>query len=1398
VPGSTSLSNLSAPGFRVALSRRLLLRALSALLVLCPLSLHAQKPLLPVFHFNKLPLEIYKFRVTSQAVRDPMGFVWYGCGAGLMRYDGYSFKIYGNNSADPFALPSNSIRSLLVDTKGRLWIGTGDKGLFLYDFARDRFIKLIPDREDTTHYALVSVNSLIEDRSGNIWVAMFPMPFSVIRVKLPAQVGPDDLDTLARRLQFTAFHVDSIQNELTALCERTDGKIVVGSRRGILIIDPEAGTVSRPQFPDHVFRLLDTAVVNCVLERPDRTTWVGTATQGVFRLDWDIRNVVNYRHHSGDSLTIKNDEIWALAEDRGGNLWIGTQVDLVLFSTVTGMRLPYLTIDPPPLIGEYVAFSFDRTGTFWVGSMWTLYRLSPRSRLFPNVGFVESGIWETGERTVPRSSTFHTIRRTSGGDIWGVYAGKLVKINLIALTVEKVSDLFEVTNRMHRPGGPKTSIIDKKGNFWYAAFDDGLFGINPTTGAVSNFKYESGLSNHNSIISVAEGSGDSLWIGAGDQGVFRFDPASGKFVHTDFNYGSSVMRARDGKIWITGLDGLYILDPGTGVADRFVNIPSDPHSLTQTSTMSTYEDAMGRIWVEAGSTVHLWNPSTRSFTRFQNPAFEEEWAVPLCADDKRRLWIVHNRGISILDPSNGKYINIGYDDGLPLGISGIENLGDGRMLLSGAAGLSVVFADSMKPDRTPPTLALTRMTINDEPVVPPLLKEGAASLRLSYRQDVLEFEFASFDYDGRGPVEYRYQLEGLEKDWVKPADRRYVRYTGVPPGDYVFKVRASSAWDRWPDQDIRVAVSIAPPWWKATWAYGGYLVLMTALLYAGYRIRMRQVHLQQEVKLEHFQREHLAEVDRLKSQFFANISHEFRTPLTLILGPMGKLQSKVPDEESRRTLDMMKRNAHRLLRLINQLLDLSKLEAGAMKLRASRMDIVPLTKGIACSFESSAGMGGIDLQVIAEQEEIEVYVDKDKFEKILTNVLSNAFKFTKEGGAVTVTLSPLPPLPNRERGSEGVRVSVADTGIGIPPEQLEKVFDRFYQVDASQTREYEGSGLGLALVKELVELHHGTIQVQSEVGRGTTFTVLLPIGRSHLKDEEIVDGGVSEEAALHEGEVAAADYVSGKVREEVEPEHVGDEKPIVLVVEDNADVRAYIREYLVAEYHVTEAKDGAEGIEKAQEAIPDLVISDVMMPKKDGYEVCRTLKRDERTSHIPVILLTAKAAGENKIEGLETGADDYLIKPFDPKELLTRVRNLLELRRRLRERFSASIPLKPGEIAATSMDDAFLIKAMAAVEKNIGDEHFHVLELGAAVGMSRVQLHRKLIALTNQGPGEFIRYLRLHRGMDLLLKDAGTVAEIAYSVGFSDPSAFSKSFHKQFGIAPTEVKRSPAKPVSEK
>jgi DNA-binding response OmpR family regulator/nitrogen-specific signal transduction histidine kinase len=560
---------------------------------------------------------------------------------------------------------------------------------------------------------------------------------------------------------------------------------------------------------------------------------------------------------------------------------------------------------------------------------------------------------------------------------------------------------------------------------------------------------------------------------------------------------------------------------------------------------------------------------------------------------------------------------------------------------------------------------------------------------------------------------------------------------------------------------------------------------MIMLVAAAYQVRIRQLRLKQQIEMEHFQVERVAEVDRLKSRFFANISHEFRTPLTLILGPAEQALASTQEPSTRQKLHLIKNNTERLHSLVNQLLDLSRLESGTMKLQVSSNDIVEFLRRTVMSFESWAERKRINLDFHSERDTLAGYFDREKLEKIVNNLMSNALKFTVEGGRVNAQLTLLSLLSSKRARSEAgemLRIAISDTGPGIAPEHLPYIFDRFYRVD--ETHRTEGTGIGLALTKELVELHHGSIAVESTQDKGSVFTVTLPIQRSAYAPDEITESasriddhkyGESEGPSGEPGPVPGATPAGGK--------------PIVLVVEDNADLRAYIREYLLTEYAVCEAGHGKEGYVRALDLVPDLVISDVMMPEMDGMELCRALKKDLRTSHVPVILLTARAGTDSKIEGLEVGADDYVTKPFDSKELLARVRNLIEQRRQLKARFSAGVVLKPGEVAVSSLDDALLKRVMTAIEERMSDESLDAEAIAREVALSRRHLDRKLIGLTNLSTAEVIRYLRLQRARELLEKNAATVAEIAFQVGFGDPSYFSSCFHERFGILPSEARR---------
>jgi len=685
---------------------------------------------------------------------------------------------------------------------------------------------------------------------------------------------------------------------------------------------------------------------------------------------------------------------------------------------------------------------------------------------------------------------------------------------------------------------------------------------------------------------------------------------------------------------------------------------------------------------------------------------------------------------------------------------------------------------------------------------------------IDYKDRNLHFEFSAPFYEAENETQYQCILEGYDSNWPAWNKETGKNYTNLDDGAYTFRVRAKNVYETL-SQEATFQFKVLPPWYKTWWAYLIYIFLAFLGVYfivkrRSWKLVREKQKLEQvirertkEINEKNFQLEEqsekLKEMDQIKSRFFANISHEFRTPLTLIMGPIEQRLSLCRDKQQEKELQMMLRNSQRLLRLINQLLDLSKLDSGKMKLQAARQNIIPFLKGLVGSFESLVVQKPLDLTFQTEEENIFLYYDTEKLEKVICNLVSNAVKFTPPQGKITVSARKYNADDENYPGGY-LEILFRDTGTGIPENQLPYIFDRFYQADGSSAHEHQqkGTGIGLALVKELVTLHHGHISVHSSEGKGAEFIIQLPLGKAHLKPEEIFEKveafeDVEPEALVYQSEqkkpleVPTGDMIENDENrvEKSEADEVGEEeKNVILVVDDSADVRFFIKSSLEPLYTIVEAADGREGIDKAKTVIPDLIVSDVMMPNVDGFELCRELKTDIKTSHIPVILLTAKAAEESIIEGLETGADDYITKPFNTKILLTRIKNLIDLRCQLQEKIQREMMLQPTEIAVSSMDKGFMKELKKSLEKNMSDEEFGVDELAKGLYVSRTTLNRKLRALTGESTNQFIQSYRLKRAAQLLKTNYGNVTEVAFEVGFSNSAYFTKCFKEKFHRLP--------------
>jgi signal transduction histidine kinase/ligand-binding sensor domain-containing protein/DNA-binding response OmpR family regulator len=1322
---------------------------------------------------------------------DAQGYLWIGTMDGLNRFDGHTFTVYRNSPDDSTSISGNVISWLLQDRSRAIWVGTYSNGLNLFDRDQNKFIRCQFDPTDSMHLYDVqdmTIPAMYEDRNGRIWAWMFGSMTKIVR----RSYSEDQF--VIRYVQYP-HRPDSlsVSTSTAPAYYREDSSssfLITERNQRLTRFDLEEGKYSYTEHDSLVPDVLRGKTLTNVFEDRSGLLWCATP-EGVFQYEKQNGHLLHFRNDSTSPLLSATIGSY---EDRRGTVWMITEgAGINQYDRGRGcfIRHRYDKNDPNSFRGMLVRpfFAEDSAGNLWIPT-WDggvgLAKFALRARQFKH--FLSNS--NPGE-----SQQANALLEDHRGSLW-------VNGGVLSYGFNE-----RVASRSARLKRAAISMCeDSSGFLWIGTEGDGLHRLDPKTGRVTSYHRIFGSSDpdgSDQLHSIALDPTGILWLGTSGGGIDKFDlktmryvknydhnPADPKSISN--NRAMVLHRDHEGVIWVgTEGGGLNRFDPMKEAFSSWRHNPRDSASISGDIVYAIGEDDNNSLWIGTNNGVCRFDKRAGTFKRYYRGSGELSNLVLSIVIDRRGVpWIGYrDNGLARLDPTTGNLKTFTVKDGLPANRfnwnSQSYRRANGEIVMGTDNGILVFHPDSISENTYVPHIVINSFTVFDKAIPFQKAMRHDEPVVLPYDQNFFSFTFASLDLSDPSRNQHACKLEGLEEQWTFLGARRDVRYTNLSPGEYVFRVKGSNSDGVWNEQGTSLKIVIMPPWWKTTWAYVGYGLALVGMLYSIRRSEKNRERLKHQAELAHTRAQSLQELDRLKSRFFANISHELRTPLTLIEGPATQILTGDGKVDPKENAGIIVRNTQRLLTLVGQLLDLSKLESGQSGLRVRRVNIVEVTKGIAASFESMAARKGIRLSLELGEEPIIGSFDRDAIEKIITNLLSNAFKFTAEGGEVTVALEKHSVGP-RESEIMECSIRVSDTGIGILPEHLDKIFDRFYQIDASTTREQEGTGIGLSLTKELVELHHGRIVVGSEVGRGTSFTVLLPVVNDDQATEEIV----SEEISERGGHAPAFFEQPDKGRSIDQAELYSDiDLPVILIVEDNADMRQYIRRSVGDFYRVIEAKDGEEGMARATGTIPDLIISDVMMPKIEGFELCRRLKTDERTSHVPIILLTAKAGMEHKVAGLATGADDYLVKPFDSKELLARVKNLIEVRRRLREKFEKQKVLKPGEVAVTSMDDAFLHKAMAVVQERMGDEDFSVEQFSNGMNMSRVQLHRKLKALLNQPAGEFVRYMRLHRGMSLLQQNAGTIAEVAYMVGFGSPAYFTKCFHEQFGFPPGDVRK---------
>ena len=1345
-------------------------------------------------------------------LQDSRGFMWFGTEYGLNKYDGYKFITYKPDIQNPDRIGNNFIWSILEDYNGNIWIGTYGNGLYKFDYEQEIFTNYKNETDDPYSLSNNYVSSIcqIPSDSGKIlWVGTRWGGLNIFDLKTKKFYN--------RQTNHWNFS-DINTNYIYTMFVDREGLLWIGtSASGLIQYDLKTESfISYTQNPKDK-QSLSNNNVRSIFQDKSGELWIGTYN-GLNRFDRNQKKFYHYISKPHDKNSLSDNSVISIIQDKSDKLWIGTFNGLNIFYPETGKFIRIHSDDTREngLSNDFITTIYqDISGTLWFGTLGGgIDKYTPITNRFKKYRIGSNNYAKTNKNSV--RSIQEDI--TDENVLWiGTDGAGLVKYNrsngAYLHYFYKNTPIFvrSIYQNLHIPN-----------SIWIATWGQGLIKIDKTYDYIYKQIYQSQypykiVPDHISIIHEIK---DGIALLGTSRGLYQFDIRKEEYLYysddpdnpNDIGHKNvkSIFKDKSGCLWIgTYGEGLYRLKLKSDLNRKdmnrnswefvhFENDPNDYNSISSNKIMSIYEAENNIIWIgtQGGGLNKLAciesddiDQSTAKFIHFQEKdGLPSDIIVGILEDEHGNLWLSTNNGISKFDPVQESFRNFDIEDGLQGNefnrFSCFKDK-NGNMYFGGTNGYNVFQPDSIDENPVIPSIVITDFKIFNKAITPetnsPLKKSISETkeIILTHLQSVFSFEFAALEYTNSGKNKYAYKMEGVDPDWVyTDASRRFATYTQLDPGEYIFKVKGSNNDGIWNEEGTSIHIIIIPPWWQTVWAYAFYALFILSMVYGTWRFQINRFKLKRQLELEHQQAQKLEEIDKIKSHFFTNVSHEFRTPLTLIKGPSKLILENTTEEQTEENAKLIFRNSEKLSKLVNQLLDISKIEAGATQLKASGINIVILLKELCCSFAAYAETKKIKLNFNSTEQTIIVYLDIDKFEKIINNILSNALKYTAEHGEITVSVN---------ESENFVNIKITDTGIGIPEDMLPYIFDRFYQAGQNQNHDAQGSGIGLALTKELVKLHSGNIVVDSKEGEGTTFTISFPLGKKHLQPDQIIDIAVIIDKSDSELTFDESKSTEPK-KQSIEIENIlhENERPLILIVEDNEDVRQYIKNYLKDYFQIVEAIDGEDGFKKSIEHLPEIIVSDVMMPNMDGFQLTDKLKNDQRTSHIPVILLTAKAASQDKMEGYEYGADDYIMKPFDVQELTVRIKNLTDQRKRLRQHFQkeALFSLENKEIP--SVDKIFLDRAINVINRHLSDASFGVDLFASELAINRVTLYKKTMCLVGEPPGELIKRIRLTNAANLLKNKTGNISEIALEVGFTNPAYFSECFKKQFGTVPSK------------
>ena len=1326
----------------------------------------------------------------STIIKDNDGMLWLGSsGDGVFKYNSLDFKTYKKEAINKVnSLNSSFIHTLLKDKHNNIWAGT-QEGINKYDRDLDKFNSIsFIESDQEVKFATHTINELNDS----------------ILIVGTHQNGLLKLNKNNYKFKRIIYKSKNSVSSLliNSIVKTTDGEFFVGTNQGLMTYDPFNDVLQPTKFDlSNKYEIINSSIESVLIDN-NKSIWLGTSSKGLIKIS--KKNDI----HTIENLIITKKRVLSLSTKLNGSILCGTEND----------GLFEIDIDN----NKVVNYKFDKNIPNGIksNSIWSIYT-DNKNRIW--LGYYNNGIDVYNENY----NKFKSISSISGysnslssSSVTGII--KDHKDRLWLSTTESGVDVYNAktggfTNLINKKNNiangldnlETTSIYkDSRGNIFIGTWESGFYVLPKNSKKFKNIKKSNSKLNSDKVMSFAEDSKGNIWIGTFFSGLHSYNIYNNKVTHynksefAEHNINTSNIRRvlvdKKDNIWIGTRAGLYRINKNgnknfniTPFNDRFKTILGE--DINSTIVFSLFEDDQNNIWI--GSLdygLFKYNYNNDNIIWYNNDnGFIHESISSIIQDKNGDIWISGNKGLTKFNPNENLFTNFNKDDGLSSNKFNYNSVFKDADLLyfGGLNGVNYFNPDNIQYNEELPQVYLKDLKLANELVSTdesnsPLEKSLSMTdkLTLNHNQSFFSIEYVGVNYTRSENNQYAYLLEGFDEKWNYVGSKTNATFTNVPAGNYNFKVKASNNDGLWNETPTELNIEILPAWWNSNLAWFIYLLTLIIISYISYRVFIERIRERRTLKFEREEHKQLEALNSKKIQFFTNISHEFRTPLTLILNPLNDIikgDFNNLSEATKNKLEIIHKNSNRLSRLINELMDFRKLQFNKMAVNASKIDLIPFIEEVSSHFEEEANEKNIILSVDYSEKPINVWGDPSMLEKIIFNLLSNAFKVTPTNGMVSIYINKKNtkvnfPIVDSDKLLESIEIIIEDTGAGIKKENINKIFDRFYQVTEFDKQYYGGTGIGLEVVRNFIELHKGKIEVSSKLNIGTQFKIQLPRGNSHLKiinNKERVKLNINDNLLT---KLTAIESSNNKSK---------DKK--ILIIDDNSELRTYLKNELTINYNILLAENGKIGFDLANKHIPDIIITDVMMPVMDGIELCKMIKNDLRTSHIPIMMITAKGMEIDKIKGIDSGADVYLQKPFNMNVLKSHLKQLISTRKILFKKYLSGIDFSEN---TTSLDQEFILNVLNYINKNISDNNLNVENLADELLLSRSKLYRKIKALTGLTANEFIRNVRLEKSKEILENSEFSISEICYKVGFSSPSYFTKCFKLQYGVLPKEVR----------